>query len=1048
MGRANGNVVLVGHGAPAREALWAAVDRHRSSDPLAPVTVAVPSTYAGLSLRREGGRRPGGLVNVRFLSLNRIAELLGAPFLAAPGRVPLTPARRAGAIRAALDHDVPFRGLAMHPATTRAFAATLEELDALDEQSLDRISASSSRAAAVVEVARRVRELVAGTYTDEDQLRAAAAMVHAGTAELHDLGAVVLFAPRHLGPGAIALVRALAGAGEAAAVLALTGDERADAPMNELALLLAPEFGPIAASATPATPAGHQILSCADADDEARVVVRDIARRLESGEPLHRMAVAYRNAVPYSRLLHEHLAAAGIPVHGPRPAMLRESVAGRALLALLHLSDGQLARDDVAALIASAPLRERPRGGLVPAPLWDRISCRANVVAGLDQWRTRLERYACEREESLALRATEEGTLFASEVGDRYADAARRLASFVDELAVNVTPPRGAWTALAQWAVGLLDRYVAPVSGELDRWPEAELQAFETVRERVGTLAQLDDLGASASPAAFSRAVADELDASVGHGGVFGDGVLVAPLTALRGTTYDTVFFVGLVEGAFPPPPRDDPLLSERARAVAPGLGRRADAAARERGDYLAALAAGSECVLSTPRADRRAQRPARPAPWLLETATHLAGKPVLASELDPGHPTARGARWLELVASFESALEHAPAAGSLQEHHLRGLLAWKAARRPLNRHPLTVRYPDLRLGITSIRARGRRTLGPWEGVIGPRPGLAPGPDRILSATSLEQWAHCPFRYFLARVLRVDELERPEARERLSPADRGTIIHNVLQEFVEAHPRHAPEQPWSDAERAALAAIAERHCDAAEADGITGRSVWWKLDRARIMRELSGVLATDEWARANDGTVPWAFELGFGGAGDPLPPLSIDLPESEPVSFRGRIDRVDRSPDGSRFFVYDYKTGMPNDLDDITEDPVMRGRRLQLALYASAVQRAFPDTEVGAHYWFTREQGNEAFAGFVLGDAEHARLADALHTIVNAVGHGQFPAYPGADTWFGPDNCRWCAFDRLCPRDRARRFERRRDDPALEAIITLAEAEWNAEASP
>jgi RecB family exonuclease len=449
--------------------------------------------------------------------------------------------------------------------------------------------------------------------------------------------------------------------------------------------------------------------------------------------------------------------------------------------------------------------------------------------------------------------------------------------------------------------------------------------------------------------------------------------------------------------------------------------------------------------VLTTPRADRRAQRPARPAPWLLETASHLARRPVLAAELDPGHGTAQDAPWLELVASFESALEHAATAGSLQEHHLRGLLAWKAARRPLHLHPLAVARPDLRLGFTAIRVRGRRSLGPWDGVIGPRAGLAPGSEQILSPTSLEHWAHCPFRYFLARVLRVEELDRPEARERLSPLERGTIIHDVLQQFVAEHPRTSPDQKWSADERAALRAIGEAQCDAAHAHGITGRDVWWKLDRARILRELDAVLETDDWARAHDGTIPWAFELGFGNAGDALTPLTIDIDGAAPVTFRGRIDRVDRAPDGSRYFVYDYKTGSPNDLTGIVDDPVLRGRRLQLAIYASAVQRSFPDAEVGAHYWFTRERGDDAFAGFVLGDVEAERLRDALGTIVGSVAAGQFPMYPGTDGYFGPENCKWCAFDRICPRDRARRFERRRGDPALEAITSLAEHEWNPE---
>src|SRR5262245_12134761 len=1039
-------LLVAGHGTPAREALWDLIGAVRGGDPLAPVTVAVPTTYAGLSLRRDLGRRPGGLVNVRFLSLNRVAELLGAPFLAAPpgttGRVPLTATHRAGAIRVALDEtDGPFRPLAAHPATTRAFAATLAELDGLTDAGLTRLGSAGPREAAVVAVARRVRTLVAGTYTDEDQLRAAAAMVAAGSVGLDDLGSLILFAPSSLTPGGLDLVLALAHVGAAAAVLSCTGDAAADQPVRELVDWLAPALGEPRIVSEVALATGDHLLSCADADDEVRVVVREVLHRLEAGEPLHRTAVTYRNAVPYARLLHEHFAAAGVPVFGPRPATLRETVAGRALLALLELSNGEFRRDDVAELLATAPIRERLGGRPVPGPRWDRISCLANVVGGLDQWHTRLERYREDREAELARRAPEAGTLFA-DGNDRNVDAARRLDTFVAYLAVAVRPPAESWSALAAWAVGLLDRYVAPHASDGAAWPQGEVDAFDRVRDRIGALAQLDDLGAPVSTVAFLRAVHGELDVYAGYGGSFGDGVLVAPLTALRGTAFDTVYVLGLVEGAFPPPVRDDPSLSDRARSTVSGLPRRSDAVARERADYLAALAAGTTRVLTTPRADRRAQRPARPAPWLLETASQLAGRPVLAAELDPGHATAQGAPWLNLVASFESALEHAPTAGSLQEHHLQGLLAWKAARRPLRRHPLVVAHHDLRLGFTAIGARGRRSLGPWDGVIGARAGLAPGAEQILSPTSLEHWAHCPFRYFLARVLRVEELERPEARERLSPAERGTIIHDVLQQFVAENPRATPDQPWSADERAALRAIAEAHCDAAEELGITGRAVWWKLDRARILRELDAVLETDEWARAHDGTVPWAFELGFGNAGDVLAPLTIDVEGGVPVTFRGRIDRVDRAPDGSRYFVYDYKTGSPADLTGITDDPVLKGRRLQLAIYATAVQRSFPDAEVGAHYWFTRERDDEAFAGFVLGDVETARLHDALGTIVGAVAAGQFPMYPGADGYFGPDNCRWCAFDRVCPRDRARRFERRRDDAALEAITSMAEHDW------
>src|SRR6266536_5159873 len=101
-------IQLVAHGPPARAALREAVRGAKGPDPLTPVTVAVPSTYAGLALRRALAG-PDGLVNVRFLALARLAELLGAPALAEQRRRPLTRPLRAEAIRAVVaDADDPF----------------------------------------------------------------------------------------------------------------------------------------------------------------------------------------------------------------------------------------------------------------------------------------------------------------------------------------------------------------------------------------------------------------------------------------------------------------------------------------------------------------------------------------------------------------------------------------------------------------------------------------------------------------------------------------------------------------------------------------------------------------------------------------------------------------------------------------------------------------------------------------------------------------------------------------------------------------------------
>ncbi|HMF86997.1 MAG TPA: hypothetical protein VK575_02890, partial [Gemmatimonadaceae bacterium] len=60
----------------------------RKEDPLAPVTVVVPSHAAGLQLRRRLAEL-GPFAGVRFETLPRIAELLAAGYLAGANRAPL-----------------------------------------------------------------------------------------------------------------------------------------------------------------------------------------------------------------------------------------------------------------------------------------------------------------------------------------------------------------------------------------------------------------------------------------------------------------------------------------------------------------------------------------------------------------------------------------------------------------------------------------------------------------------------------------------------------------------------------------------------------------------------------------------------------------------------------------------------------------------------------------------------------------------------------------------------------------------------------------------
>jgi ATP-dependent helicase/DNAse subunit B len=52
-----------------------------------------------------------------------------------------------------------------------------------------------------------------------------------------------------------------------------------------------------------------------------------------------------------------------------------------------------------------------------------------------------------------------------------------------------------------------------------------------------------------------------------------------------------------------------------------------------------------------------------------------------------------------------------------------------------------------------------------------------------LSASALETYARCPFRYFLNTVLGVMPQEDPELLLTLPPRGRGALVHEILHTF-------------------------------------------------------------------------------------------------------------------------------------------------------------------------------------------------------------------------------------------------------------------------
>ena len=1035
--------------------LWQLIKAEKRGDVLAPVTVVTSTRYAGLALRQEQGR--AGFANVRFILPSVLSELLGAAALEQQGRKPLTGVLENLAVRRVLAQTGgPLRDVSEHPSTQSSVRAAFRQLRNTDTTLRSALAARGGIAGEMARLYDDFRKITADEWYDQEDLaEAAATTVDAGTAPgLDDLGLIIFHLPHGLSPGEVRLMESLAGRRRCAAILGITGDAAADESTLDLAARLrgktASPAAPGPADADVRLHAGSARLHIAPtAHDELRWVIRQIMLEVnENRTPLHRMAILYRVADPYASLIRDELRMAGIPMAGPDRDSLASAGAGRTLMGLLDLCGGQFPRSDVMAWLSSCPVRnpvaENPASvtaSFSPSQ-WDAVTRNAGIVSGRQQWRDRLDAHAQRLIADAERRETDGETSASRARGMRSeAAAARDIQAFIDNLAQDLDPPEDGspWKAFADWAKELLGSYLATDVNEADG------DAAERIRRLLDEFAAADSVNNGATLAAFCQMVAELMQAPFGHLGPTGQGVFVSSLAGAAGMTFDAIWLVGMIEGAVPPSPRRDPLLTDPDWLAAGGQDRRHIRMAEERYEYLAAIASAHRRALSYPVADAASQRPAYPSRWFLEQASALAGGPVRSGDLAGW----RGHDWLTVDASPQQALAnaHEIALADGADFRRKRLLEWRSDGRALHNHPYARRDPVAR-ACRLARQRSLRRLTEYDGNLSEaeeingfniRPDGAP-----ISPTSLESWAACPYRYFLGHVLRLGALDTPEEVFSISALDRGTLGHKILERFIreglQGGHLPAPGAPWRDGDRDRLMDIAAESFQDAETRGVTGKRLLWDMAKTEILSDLETFLGKDSLLREASETADVRVETRFGFGGDSTEVIDPD----SGIHFRGMIDRMDISGDGKAVLVIDYKTGSAEPYKGLDDDPIDQGRRLQLGVYSLAARALFPDaTAVSAAYWFSTNRGEFQFvpaAHFNITDESVAgRFREGVTSIVDGINAGLFPANPGPPGQYGPSNCQYCDFDAVCPTRRADLWERKKSDPVLAGYLQLAE---------
>jgi RecB family exonuclease len=294
-----------------------------------------------------------------------------------------------------------------------------------------------------------------------------------------------------------------------------------------------------------------------------------------------------------------------------------------------------------------------------------------------------------------------------------------------------------------------------------------------------------------------------------------------------------------------------------------------------------------------------------------------------------------------------------------------------------------------------------RRLERPADSVAGGR--TAPHHPAAYSVSSLERYQDCPFRFFAADVLGLDDV--PEDEAALSPRARGRFIHEVFQRFFEAWDRRGERVITAerlDAARQVFAEVAEPllarlpDADAAlERTRLFGSAI--SVGMIDVVLGVEAAQPVEVLERLLEYRLDGSFSLGGNAA---------------PVPLRGVADRIDLLA-GHRLRIIDYKSGSaPNPK-----------RALQLPIYTLCAQERL--AEQGRGSWAVNEAAYVAFSGRrtlvpvisqkgvrdeaakILGDAR-ARLLD----IVGGIERGEFPVRP-----YESRICSYCAYPSVCRKD-------------------------------
>ena len=783
--------------------------------------------------------------------------------------------------------------------------------------------------------------------------------------------------------------------------------------------------------------AGIAVLEVAGQLGEVRAIAGRIKRLLLSGTKPAEIVVAFRNPADYRDLVEEVFTASGIPFACDAGVPLARAAQVRAVLTLLQLEAEDWPFRRLTVLLGSSCFQPRWSE-------WNPDRSPSDVAAELRRLKLHVGRKTILKALDDIAKGESAGraTWSAAALLNRLSAATARLrspagfAAWVDHLSALARELGFAGTKGATTPEAVADREV---------W-----DLFEGLLHNAAKTAELlPDTPRRLTLAEFLSVVLDLLQTQVIPSRTPEDGrVRVLEATQIRSLDVPILFLGGLSEDSFPARRSDDCVLSEADRRELLDHGvtllhRTSQAQAEMLLFYGVVTRAERALVLSYPAVSTRGQ-PLAPSPYVT----------ALLELFDPGAVSVTRDEQLDPVPPVDELLH----AGDLRVAATAETLAgrpglWRAyAEREEQRRPARTMLAAVEMGLQRFRTRGFTS---YEGLLS-EPGnlealrLRFPPEYEFSATHLESYATCPFRFWMSRVLRIESLESPVVNTDFRR--RGVLVHQVLSDVHQELRERLQGMPAAEigAALAEFQSVGEQFREklqnriAAEYGGSELQQALLNIEEQLLAKW--GVAYGDQWTnylaeshkQTGAALMPAAFEIEFGTPREA--PVTSEATENQGTQVSrspalvlgegagaarigGRIDRIDvgQIGDSTVYSVIDYKTGKP---PKFSGDDVALGRTLQLVLYSLAVQRlgivGADAVPFQAGYWCLRAEGfhaawaaSESVADGIIESAEWSALCASVEAIIPrlalGIRQGQFPVYNRDDNCTG-----YCEYKTVC----------------------------------